>query len=523
MAFPEEFDPSVSVLFLGAGFSRSATNRIGTSPPVGKSLETELKKLCSLPDDEPSGIQDLSSFAVSSNKDLFGLLNNLYTVSEISDVQEEVLSRRWLRIYTTNYDDIVEFFWRKHNLNFGSYTADDVPPSQLRSGSIIHLHGYIHKCTETDLLKQLVLSHHSYAQQRAVKSPWWDIFERDLRVAKNIFFLGYELNDFEPASYLSKIPSIAGKVHFILTPSSSPVIEGRLKDYGERHSFAVEGFSEKCRYSKVQDRPKHANSLRASKYVELIKDNKTNINPTPVDIQYLFAFGKFQIQLLLSTFPESNYVLVRENELAEALNALEHSKTLIVHSKIGNGKTIFRQSLLLALSQRDYLCFEVRDDVDIPSEEIDYLATLEKLVIVFPNYDSAYSSIHLFSSLKNGAKFVVEMPTSTLQVRYSEVANRLISPLSRIDLNKISQVDLKSLHSLLDRAGIAPQNFKAQFNHTSEFRDVVLSVFDNPSVVKRIDELVAPLVKDPDAKLVLLCSSILKALGLTTDPGFLRA
>ncbi|MGS4989772.1 SIR2 family protein [Roseibium sp. RP-7] len=523
MAFPDEFDPTVSILFLGAGFSRTASNRLGMPPPIGKGLEIELKKLCELPSDDPSGIQDLSAHAVSNNKDLFGLLNNIYTVSSISDVQEEILSQKWLRIYTTNYDDIVEFFWKKNRLHFSSYSLDDTPPNQLRPGSVVHLHGYIHKCTESEILKQLILSHYSYAQQRAITSPWWDIFERDIRVAKNIFFLGYELNDFEPASYLSKIPSISKKVHFILTPTNSPVIEGRLREYGERHSFAVEGFAEKCRYSKIKDRPEHANSLRAFRFLELLKDNKTSINPTPVDIQYLFAFGKFQIQRLLSTFPNSKYILVRKEELHDAVDSLRENKTLILHSKIGNGKTIFRQSLLLSLAKEDYLCFEVREDVDVPGEEIDYLSNLEKVVLVFPSYDSAYSNMHLFASMKESSRFIVEMATGTLQVRFSEVSKRLVSPQSRIDLNKISQSDINVLYALLDQAGIAPKEFKSKFSHSAEFRDIVLSVFENPNLVKKIDNLVEPLVRDSDAKLVLLCSSILKALGLNTDPSFLRA
>jgi SIR2-like domain len=203
--FPKGFDPTTSLLFLGAGFSASATNIIDSHPPVGDGLEREIKKLALLPSDDPSVLQDLSNYAVQQGKELFSLLCDLYTMRSISSAHKIILNQPWLRIYTTNYDDIVEFFCKSSNYTptRNSYWMDDQVPRQIRAGSIIHLHGYIHKCTRDNLLRQLVLSHYSYAQQRAVQSPWWDVFERDMRVVKNIFFLGYDLKDFEPAKYLN--------------------------------------------------------------------------------------------------------------------------------------------------------------------------------------------------------------------------------------------------------------------------------------------------------------------------------
>jgi hypothetical protein len=236
--FPHGFDPTTSILFLGAGFSAAATNLINVNLPVGNALAHEIKKLAQLPNDDPSALMDLSSYAVKQGKDLFSLLCNLYTVSKLSREQELILSQPWLRIYTTNYDDVVEVFWKSINesKNRQSYSTESQIPNQIRAGSVIHLHGYIHECTRENLLKQIVLSHYSYAQQRVLMSPWWDVFERDMRVAKNIFFVGYDLNDFEPAKYLTQNPSAVEKTHFILRPTQSPVAASRLDEYGRRVS-----------------------------------------------------------------------------------------------------------------------------------------------------------------------------------------------------------------------------------------------------------------------------------------------
>jgi hypothetical protein len=62
-----------------------------------------------------------------------------------------------------------------------------------------------------------------------------------------------------------------------------------------------------------------------------------------------------------------------------------------------------------------------------------------------------------------------------------------------------------------------------KFGKGAEMRDIVLSVFENENVIKRIDDIVQPILANSDAKVVLFCSAILKALGLHTDPGFLRS
>ncbi|HEY8096303.1 MAG TPA: SIR2 family protein, partial [Methylobacter sp.] len=498
---------------------------INTNPPVGDGLEREIKKLAQLSDDDPSALQDLSNYAVKQDKDLFSLLCNMYTIRTLSPEQKVILSQPWLRIYTTNYDDVVEAFWKSTSSSstHRSYSTESQVPTQFRSGSVVHLHGYIHECTRENLLRQLVLSHYSYAQQRAILSPWWDVFDRDMRVAKNVFFVGYDLKDFEPAKYLTKNPLAVEKTHFILRPTQSPVAASRLDEYGRRDPMGVSGFAEECKACVVAEKPKHANALRAFRFVDLLKDDKVAARTTPLEIQSLFAFGKFIFARLLTTFPEPTYSIPRDQALAQCLTALLERRTLILHSKIGNGKTIFRQGLTIALTERGHNCFELREKVTPIPAEIEFIAGQSKPVIVFPDYDSAYSNIHLFNELKPDARFIVEIATGTLQVRHSEVFDRLPKPLERVDLNRLSSDDCKAIYKLLDEAGIAPRDFNLKFGKGAEMRDIVLSVFENANVIKRIDDVVQPILANSDAKVVLFCSAILKALGLRTDPGFLRS
>jgi hypothetical protein len=478
--FPHGFDPTNSILFLGAGFSTLATNIIGGNPPTRDELDKHVKLLALLPEDDPSTVLDIATYAAKEGKDLFSLLCNLYTIKSLSPDQTAILSQPWLRIYTTNYDDAVEVFWKSADgdRQRQSYSTQSQVPTQFRPGSVVHLHGYIHECTQDSLLQQLVLSHYSYAQQRAILSPWWDVFERDVRIAKNVFFVGYDLGDFEPAKYLTKNPSTVQKTHFILRPVKSPVAASRLDEYGRRDSMAVSGFAKECKACVVAERIEHANALNAFWFVDLLKDHKVAVRPTPSEIQSLFTFGKFNFQRLLSTFPDPAYAIPRADTLKQCLSALDEARTLIVHSKVGNGKTTFGKGLAIALSESGHSCFEHRENVTPTAAEIEFIGRQERPIVIFPDYETAYLNMHLFSNLKPDARFVVEIATGTLQVRYSAVVDRLLNPIQRVDINRLNSDDCKQLYTLLNQAGIAPTGFNKKFRRNVEMRDVVISVFE---------------------------------------------
>lgn len=523
--FPHAFDPTSSILFLGAGFSADATNIGDKTPPVGTGLEKAIRKLCELPDDDSSDLKDLASYAVAENKDLFGLLNDTYTIKSLNQDQKDILGQKWLRIYTTNYDDSIEFFWQKDGIEFkkNTYSIETDLPKQTLRGDAIHLHGYIHHCNKENLLSQLILSHFSYAQQRAIKSPWWHLFSKDLRIAQNIFFVGYELNDFEPASYLSANPDLAGKTHFILRPTDSPVKASRLRPYGSRHGISTSGFAQECRNAKAADKPAHANSLQSFRFVDPLKDKKPAIKPSVLEIQSLLSFGKFNFQRLLSTFPESEYVLVRKRHLDELAADLKKSKTVIVHSKVGNGKSIFCETASLYMTTIGYQCFELKEHVTPPDAEIDFIRSQAKSVVLFPSYESAYNNIHLFSGMNSNFISIIQMQTSTLQVRNSEVNQAFQKPITRININNFDSEEFKEIYRMLDKAGVASREMKLQFSSGGEFRDLVISIFENQSIIDKIDAIIKPIISNAEARAVILCSALLKVFGLTVDPAFLKS
>lgn len=522
--FPKNFDPSRCILFLGAGFSADALNKAGGNPPVGRGLEKEVKKLAKLDVDDSSDLLDAAGYAIKQGAALYELLDGLYTIRSLTSLQRDVLSQPWRRIYTTNYDNSVSVFRTEQ----GKSATDDVfdvadnAPRQLRQGAVVHLHGSIAKCRPDNVDGSLVLSRRSYVEQRVKKSAWWDWFDNDIRIAQYIFFLGYDLNDFEPASYLIKYPGMKGIRHFILRDAKSPVASSKLADYGVRHSFEMSGFVDQLANAKVMPVPKHENELQAFRYVDLSKDDKLVSKPTSAEIQELLAFGKLRFEGVRATMPNSEYVVFRERTISECVKSLYENDVLIVHSKIGNGKSVISGELKVILSKDGKNCFEIRENVTPPPQDIIFLSNMENVVVFFPSYDSAVANISLFADMHASTRYIVEMQTSTLHVRLQEVNRLLGGRIARVKVDELDREDAEKLRSLLVEAGLSRLSNSSRIKRGLEFRDFLLLAFEEPEIATRLRTVIEPMLSKRGARKVVCASAIFKAAGQQVDTSFIQ-
>jgi hypothetical protein len=128
---PKEIDFAASILILGSGFSQSAINISGQQLLTGTGLRSEFATLLGVGPNE----YDLKTLAdeIASRPDLslYQTLYKLFTVKKLQEAQTEVLSKSWLRVYTTNYDDAVEFAYHGNRNAAPSYSYDDPKPKRL--------------------------------------------------------------------------------------------------------------------------------------------------------------------------------------------------------------------------------------------------------------------------------------------------------------------------------------------------------------------------------------------------------
>ena len=524
MDFPLDFDTERCLLFLGSGFSAAAKNKRLEKPPIGGGLQ---KAILSEIDEENADIdlKDAASYAASRGVNLYELLHDLFVITELNADQRKILSKRWRRIYTTNYDDAVEFFEKDSGTGTRrqSFSIDDDRPRKFPSNAVVHLHGYIHACDRKNVLSQLVLDHRSYAEQAALDSPWWDQFERDVQGAEWIFFIGYNLNDFAVAKYLTKDPRISRKARFILRDPVSDYLLDRLEGYGSVDAISTDGFAKACANAKTSDPIRDFQQLNSFRLIDPYKDNKAVTRPTPVEIENFLTRGNYNFQSLSSTYPKTEFALPRGSKMTEAIEAFSSSKTLLLHSRTANGKSIFADMLSLELSALGKSCVRYTSHSDIPPSEIEFLSRVSGLVVFFRNYDDVVAVSDEIAQLRENATFVIEINTGTDQVRRSEVRSFLPSPIVRLDLNLLDRQDRKDFREILTRSGIPSDNLDLSGAGRTELRDHLVELLNSPYIKKRLNSAIKPLLADRQSMKVIATACVMRAFSIHVGADFIRA
>lgn len=517
MALPVDLDTSRAVLFLGSGFSTGATAIYGRRPPVGN----ELRDLLAAELGVDPALYDFKTLANAFHRrpelNLLDSFKSMFTISSVNQDIKDIIGRRWLRIYTTNYDDAVEVAARAAGMNLQQFNYDDAKPAKTTRNSIIHLHGIIGRANEGNLLDQLVLSQKTYIRQRFDTSSWYDEFRRDIRFCQAIFFVGYSLQDTHITALIPRFPEIKAKTYFITRGMPERLLQEDLEDYGEINPIEVSGFASACKNFIAPAVTYDPTKLKALKLIDIFKDSKSVLPPTANEIFDLIAFGSFNERRCLANLPEAQYIAPRQSTVSRALTAIKNSKTVVIHSRLGNGKTVFTYSLGHTLTASGYNCFRCIDASPDIEYEIGLIKDLEKVVIIFDNYDVAIACIDRLLDLAPDVKIVVNVRTGLQQVRLHELLEKLPSPLSRIDINSISGQDHSDFISLLESTGVVKDDLRNRIYNAPDIRDIVTVIYDNEYVRNRITRALSSAMKDKRALATITISLIMALIGQPAD------
>ena len=520
---PTELDARGSILFLGSGFSRSAKNVRGHNLPTSQELSEEFAKLLNVDPNAYDMMTLADEIAAQPRVSLYQTLYQLFTVQKTTKDQNDILGLPWNRIYTTNYDDSVEFAYAIVGKNAPSYNYDDTKPRRLAAGSVIHLHGVIRKTTEDNVLQQLVLNESSYARQHFERSEWYDDFIRDLRFCSSCYFIGYKLADYHIASLLMQDPSAPERTFFVTSKTPDPIFCNRTRSYGTTLPIEMSGFAALCRDLPAHSYSASPHALKAFQYMDPIRDKKTLTPPTAMEVLNLITYGTFNEERCLTTLPRGEYVVPRQELAAEAAAKLQEARCLLVHSRLGNGKSIFLYILAHMLSQRGYRCFRSLNEALFLQRDVEILKTFHKSAIFFDSYDSAIVFIEQMSELPPDTKFVVTIRTSVQDVRLHEIRSKLPAPLERIDLNGIQRKDVDALRTLLDTSGLGIEEAKVVLRRAKDFRDVVVGLYKNAYIKEKIEREFGPLLEDREFRDVFIVSHLVKWIGHDVSAAFARS
>ena len=228
-----------AVLFLGAGFSRDAENKLGQHVPMAQELAASLWSLLGY--DKPYDGTDLPTVFQATLKRLKhdqirNLLNDSFTCTKIPHWCYLLFQFWWYRIYTTNIDDLVENVYRDSNATQRLDTINGIAEDYrdrdqfLDSIQYVKLNGTLEKAP-----LGITFSIRQYAARAGAPDTWYDQFARDYSTRVTIF-VGSQLR--EPLLW-SAVEARGRKYRdgenrprsFVVCPEISPALVDALKEY----------------------------------------------------------------------------------------------------------------------------------------------------------------------------------------------------------------------------------------------------------------------------------------------------
>ena len=300
---PTELDARGSVLFLGSGFSQFATNILGKNLPTSAELRTKLAATLDV-DPEQYDLKTLADEVASTpGVSLFQMLYRMFTVQHLDRTQSDILSLPWYRIYTTNYDDAIEYAYSSSDRTIVSYSYDDKKPMKLPSRYVIHLHGTIRRATEENVIEQLILSESAYVRQHFERSNWYDEFVRDLRFCASCFFVGYSLRDYRISSILLQDPATKKKTYFVDKVITDPIFQRQVHRYGIVLPIGVHGFADLCRTLPAPKYVASPHTIKAFRFFTPARDRRILTPPTADEVLNLVTYGAFNYQRCFDNTP----------------------------------------------------------------------------------------------------------------------------------------------------------------------------------------------------------------------------
>lgn len=233
------------LLFVGAGFSSQAININNSEFKLAKNLSHEI---CKLGKFEESDALDYATdyFLENNSKEyLIDFLRGEFSVKEIQESHKKICEFNWLRIYTTNYDEVIETAYKFHQKDIQAVDIDTEAKLYLqRKNLCVHLNGYISNLNINTLEKSFKLSLSSYLDPNSfINSDWGYIFQKDIERSSILLFIGYSLYDLDIQRVLKhQSDNIKNKTYFIVHNEISKEEEYKLKKFGTVLKIGLDGF-----------------------------------------------------------------------------------------------------------------------------------------------------------------------------------------------------------------------------------------------------------------------------------------
>ena len=520
-----------AVLFAGSGFSRGATNSSGQPLKSAYELANHLALLAGLP--EGTSLDDAAEEFVNLNgeESLVGELKTEFTVNEITSAHRQIAEIPWRRIYTTNYDNVLEKAYSDLNRNLKPVTLRE--EARLRGGNrasetlCVHLNGFIELTTRETIGSELKLTDTSYLTASVSESPWATMFRQDLDLARAVFFVGYSLADLDIRRLLFDSPQLKQKCFFVIGSQAEEATKRRVSRFGtivpiETSEFA-DSLLEKSNNYSPQDSEVHIG-------YSIKKFTRPDMQSAFSDqsIFDLLLLGHLKTDLVWESLHEGNRYFLERPATQKVLESLgSGSRVAVIHSELGNGKTHFLEGIKSRALERGCEVYTVSVRSGDVFRELDQILNSgDKALVFIDDYPDWMDIIEHFSlNAKSNTSLVLSARSAVHDLMIDNLCKLVGPDIIEYSADLLTDEELAWVIDFFDQYGLwgekAAWSKQRKLRYLSrdcrsQFSSVLMRLFESPQIASRFNRVLERLNSKRDYYEVLLSIMILAVVQRTS-------
>lgn len=495
------------MLFTGAGFSKDA---IGANPDVKLKSAGDLAQSiyveCTGAEEPDGDLEDAAALFINTKGEhaLISFLKDNFTAFEITPSQEYIGSIPWKRIYTTNYDNVLDIAYAKNKKRLERiYLSRCIRDYKGKKNMCIHLNGSIENLTIDTLLSEFKLTKVSYLTQDFMDSEWVTLFMNDLQTSDAIFFIGYSMNFDLDIQRIVKdagtIEVMKSKCFFIVRPDEPDRIIRRIETFGVPVKIGLDGFVEMLK-------SRTPVSKSASLTYHSFKQPSTPTFPNRINHENVISLlvkGEVDNNCLAASLAlptQYSYGIKRTclDRVAQDIN--DGYGNILIQASLGNGKSLFLDELALTMSKRGYSVFSFKRYYDGWENELESICAAEgkKTIIIIDNYAQHRKIFDKLELFRTDQILIVAERTLVSDVSYEWLVKKF-KEFSVYDLDHLDAEEIKSLVNIFDCYGMFGQKATWRWDQKEDFfrnkchasmRVILLDLLKSETIQKRFIALI---------------------------------
>lgn len=355
------------------------------------------------------------------------------------------------------------------------------------------------------------------------------MFRQDIAVARSVVFVGYGLSDIDVTRLLVDAATLKGKCFFVLPPATAAATKRRA----ERLGTIIPDTANEFARAVEERRGKGVVSLPRTSFTSFRKyepDASLAGVVTDEKVFDLFMLGKTNDGAVWSSLhSDSGYVQERRSTVGVLERLSQTPRAVVIHSHLGNGKTIALRVLLARCREAGWDVFEVTGRTsELLREADEILRRPTRTVIVIDDYPSWLDLVRYVSTnASDQVSMLLTARTPAHDVLLDDLSSALQSEsIPEFSVDRLDNEEVDHFIEVLDRLGLWGKQsaLVLQSKRNVIVRDcnrqisaVLLRIFDSPQILARFDKLLSILREKRDYYDVVAAILVLNVLNQSSS------